>query len=119
MAMSKLGGSPFVQPHQLDKYTRAGQQSRAPQRQQPQQPGTEPVERPQDQALISDKAKKLIELRATVEAGREAIAQAPDLRTDKVATVQDRLARGFYHSLEVHREVAGRVGAVIDKIDSL
>jgi hypothetical protein len=119
MAMIKLSGSQFVQPHHLDKYTRADKQSHVPNRQQPAPAESGSTERAQDQAMISDKAKKFIELRATLQAGREALTQVPELRSDRVASAKERLARGFYNSLDVHRHVAGRVGAVIDKIDSL
>lgn len=119
MAMNKIDGSQFVQPHQLDKYTRADAHSTAATRHQAAAPSTEQGNRTQDQAVISDNARKLMELRETMHVGHEALSASPEVRADRLAKVRERLATGFYNSLDVHQEVAGRVGAIIDKIDSI
>ena len=119
MAMNKIDGSQFVQPHQLDKYTRADAHSTAATRQRETAPTTGQEGRAQDQAVISDNARKLMELRETMHVGHEALATSPEVRADRLAKVRQRLATGFYNSLDVHQAVAGRVGAVIDKIDSI
>ena len=119
MAMNKIDGSQFVQPHQLDKYTRADAHSTAATQHQAAPPSTKLGNCPQDQAVISDNARKLMELRETMHVGHEALAASPEVRADRLTKVRERLATGFYNSLDVHQEVAGRVGAIIDKIDSI
>lgn len=119
MAMNKIDGSQFVQPHQLDKYTRADAHNKAATEQREAASSTGPTDRPQDQAVISDNARKLMELRETMHAGHKALSVSPEVRAERLATVRQRLATGFYNSLDVHHTVAGRVGAIIDKIDSI
>ena len=119
MAMNKIDGSQFVQPHQLDKYTRADAHNNAATRHHEAAPSTGRADRTQDQAVISDNARKLMELRETMHAGHKALAASPEVRAERLATVRERLATGFYNSLDVHQAVAGRVGAIIDKIDSI
>ncbi len=72
-----------------------------------------------DRAEISETAHRLVELRHTLEVGRAAAAAEPDVRQEKVAEVRDRLAQGFYNSVEVRAKVAGGVDKVIRGMDQL
>lgn len=119
MAMNKIDGFPFAQPHQLDKYTRADARSTAATRAQGTPPSTAAAEPTQDHLTISDKALKLMELRDILQAGREALATMSDLPSDRMDRIRERLATGYYNSLDVQQAVAGRVGAVIDTIETL
>jgi len=52
MVMNKIDGSQFVQPHQLDKYTRADAHSTAATQHQAAPPSTKLGDCVQDQAVI-------------------------------------------------------------------
>jgi hypothetical protein len=43
----------------------------------------------------------------------------PDVRPEKVAAARERLATGFYHSVEVRQAVAERVAGVVNSLDNL
>jgi hypothetical protein len=75
-----------------------------------------PVE---DRAEISDQARRLEDLRRTMAAGREALSREPDVRQERLAEVRQRLAGGHYDSDEVRRSLAGRLGAVLRRLETL
>ena len=74
---------------------------------------------PADRAEISEKAREMMKLRETVDLGRHALEQTPEVRQDRVAEVKSRLNRGYYQSVNVHGEVADRLEDVLSKIDDL
>jgi hypothetical protein len=118
MAMDKINGSPVLRQGLLDRF-RGSERGGA-------QPGTpdaagQPAATPKaaDKADISDAARRLVDLRAAVDAGRAALAEVPDVRPEKVAAARERLATGFYHSTEVRQAVAGRIGDVIANLENL
>jgi hypothetical protein len=119
MAMNKVDGTPFVQPHQLDKYTRADAHSTAASRNPVVTPDTAATERTLDQAIISDKALRFMELHNIMQAGREALEATPELRAERLEQVRARLASGYYNSRDVYRAVAERLGAVIDEVEAV
>jgi hypothetical protein len=75
--------------------------------------------KPGDVAEISTRAHRLVDLHATVKAGRAALLAAPDVREERLAEVRERLATGFYNSSEVHAKVAARVARVLDGLEKL
>ncbi len=74
---------------------------------------------PTDRAEISETAHKLVELRRALDGGRAAAAEEPDMRDDKLAKVRERLAQGYYNSVEVRDKVAGGVDQVIQGMEKL
>lgn len=118
MAMDKINGSPLLRQGLLDRF-------RGAERQGTQAGGPDPSaqgangSKPADTANISDAARRLVDLKAAVDAGRAALSQLPDVRPEKVTAARERLATGFYHSVEVREAVAERVGGVINSLDNL
>lgn len=118
MAMDKINGSPIPRQDLLDRFRgierggtgngsgsgAAGDVANAP---------------TVDKADISDAARRLVDLRQAVDVGRNALAALPDVRPEKVSAARERLATGFYHSVEVRQAVAKRVAGVMDGLDSL
>lgn len=72
-----------------------------------------------DKAEISDGARRLVDLRRAVDAGRAALSTLPDVRPEKVAAARERLASGFYQSAAVRETVADRVAGVVEGLDAL
>jgi anti-sigma28 factor (negative regulator of flagellin synthesis) len=62
-----------------------------------------------DKAEISTEAHELADLRQMVDAGRGAIGEMPEVRTELVAQARQRIDDGFYRSAEVQEKVAGRL----------
>lgn len=118
MAMDKINGSPQLRQSLLDRFRGADRGGAQPgSGEAPGLPAAAPA--PADKAEISDAARRLVDLRAAVDAGRAALAQLPDVRPEKVAAARERLATGFYHSAEVRQTVAGRLGGVLESLDKL
>jgi len=118
MAMDKINGSPLLRQGILDRFrgtergsTGSGTSGGAAAE------GTAGVAR--DQATISEAARQLVDLKQAVDVGRNALAALPDVRPEKVAAARERLATGFYHSVEVRQAVAERVAGVINSLDNL
>lgn len=118
MAMDKINGSPLLRQGILDRFRGAergaGQTGTGPGSVADPTLGTTA-----DKADISDAARRLIDLRQAVDVGRRALADLPDVRPEKVAAARERLATGFYNSVEVRDAVAERVAGVVAGIDSL
>lgn len=118
MAMDKINGSPLLRQGLLDRFRGAGRGGSQPGSPETPAQGANTATTA-DKASISDAAHRLVDLKAAVDAGRAALAQAPDVRPEKVAVARERLATGFYHSVEVRQAVAERVGGVINSLDNL
>lgn len=116
MAMDKIKGSPLLQQGLLDRFR--GTERGAAQPGTPEATG-QPARKSADKADISDAARRLVDLKAAVDAGRAALAQVPDVRPEKVAAARERLATGFYQSAEVRQTVAERVSGVFEGLDRL
>ena len=117
MALDKINGSPLLRQGLLDRFRgaeRGGSQAGGP---DATATGPNPAATA-DKAEISEAARKLVDLRQAVDAGRAALAQLPDVRPEKVAAARERLATGFYNSVEVRQSVADRVSGVISSLDS-
>lgn len=119
MTMPKIDTTSFVPPRQAAAYAKGragnGQPSTAA------SDGTQPsLPVPTgDRAEISANARDLVDLRASVDAGRTAIAQEPDVRAERVAAAKERLAAGHYHTAEVRQKTAARLQGVIEGLDRL
>jgi len=74
---------------------------------------------PADRVEITETAHQPVALRQTLETGRAATAKEPDMREDKLAKVRERLAQGYYNSVEVRDKVAGGVDQVIETMKKL
>jgi len=72
-----------------------------------------------DRAEISDTARRLMELRKTVDEGLEAMSDHPEVREAKIAEARQRLTQGYYHSLQVTEEIARKLDRTFDAIDEL
>lgn len=118
MAMDKINGSPLLRQGLLDRFRGAERGGSQPGSTETPAQGANTAATA-DKASISDAARRLVDLKAAVDAGRAALAQVPDVRPEKVAAARERLATGFYHSVEVRQAVAERVGGVISSLDNL
>jgi hypothetical protein len=120
MGTQKVGGFQNIGQRILDRFRTA------PSDQEPRT-GRAPADRPDsggpartgDRVEISGKAREMMKLRDTVNAGREALERSPEVRQERLAEVKSRLGRGYYESPVVHERVATRVGRVLDRIDEL
>lgn len=72
---------------------------------------------PGDRAEISTQARQLLDLRQSVDVGRDALQEIPDPRPDRVTEAKQRLVRGYYHSAAVREQVAGRLGSLFREHD--
>lgn len=118
MAMDRVNGSPLVRPNILDQFqtTKKGEdksEGTAPAAGTATTQGKPTV----DKAEISAAARELVDLRRAVETGRAALAELPEVRTERVAEVQQRLERGYYQSIEVRDKVAGRLMGVVQAME--
>jgi hypothetical protein len=118
MAMDKINGSPLLRQSILDRFRGTERGNSVP--------GTisgataeETAGATRDKAEISDAAHRLVDLKQAVDVGRKAMATLPDLRPEMVANARERLATGFYQSVEVRQAVAERVAGVINSLDNL
>ena len=119
MAMDKINSSPLTQPNLLDRFKVGGKGKEGSE----QAPGVHTRAQdgppPADTAEISDTAHQLMDLRATVDIGRLAIQNEPDVRAEQVAMAKKRLEQGYYNSQKVQDEVAGILSNVFTKMDEL
>jgi flagellar biosynthesis anti-sigma factor FlgM len=121
MAMNNIGRPSFVQPGALEQFRKqeatptrdqaSGADSKGSQIGQGQQA--------QDRAEISSHARRLEDLRRTMDQGRQALAEVPDVRQERVEEVRNRLASGHYQKAEVRQDTAQRLGAVLRRLDAL
>jgi hypothetical protein len=117
MGMDKINGSPLQSRSLMDRLRGTARDEAKPTGTTPH--GDLPAAATADKADISDAARRLVDLKNVVDAGRDAIAQLPDVRPEKVTAARERLASGFYNALEVRQVVAGRLGGVFDGIEKL
>ena len=121
MEMNKINGLPLTNPNLVDKFQGS---NRSDAKQDPgvgqsgQADGAQPGQ-VTDRAEISETAKKMVELRRTLDAGRAAVEALPETRDQKMTEVRARLERGDYDSSEVRSQVASRLENVIKGMDSL
>ena len=62
-----------------------------------------------DSSEISSKAQTLSETKSQVESIASQIAGSPDVRTDKIAEVQQKINSGYYNSPEFIDKLAGKL----------
>jgi len=72
-----------------------------------------------DRVTLSDQARRLERLQADLDAARRVYETLPDSRPERVDAARARLESGALGSDDVRNEVAGRVGAVIRKLEDL
>lgn len=116
MSMNRIDGSqlqPLPQPDSSQGTQRSDQAGQNP-GVAPEQTAPEKEARAGDTLEISDKARQLMELRQIYDAGLEAVAREPEMRSDKVEQAKQRLESGFYHSVEVRQKIADGVLGTIE-----
>jgi hypothetical protein len=118
MAMDKINGSPLLRQGILDRF-RGAERGGGASGTGAGAAGEATVAATADKADISEAARRLVDLRQAVETGRNALAALPDVRPEKVAAARERLATGFYQSVEVRQAVAERVAGVVSSLDNL
>ena len=118
MAMDKINGSPLLRQSAVDLF-RSTERGGSGAESSAGVAGSAASGANADKADISAAARRLVDLKQAVDAGRQALAAIPDVRPDKVAAARERLATGFYHSVEVRQAVAERVAGVISNLDNL
>ncbi len=127
MAMDRVEGAGTQQPRPLDGFARSGELSRSEDSARANRNDT--AERPaaspekgleiRDRAEISDGARKIAELKSTLEESRMAYDEAPEIRRNRVDEAKSRLASGYYDSVQVKDTLAARLGAVVRRMDDL
>ena len=73
----------------------------------------------QDRAEISETARRLMEIRQTGDWGRDAMEALPDVRDNKLAEARERLAKGYYNSVEVTNDMAAKLKKTFSAMDEL
>lgn len=120
MAMNPINNSPHLRQGVIDAFQGTQRRDEAGSRAEgagaPRGAGTESLA---DRAEISATAHRLVDLRRTLDVGRAAAAQEPDVRQERVDQARERLASGYYNSVEVLAKVAGGVDKVIRGIEEL
>lgn len=119
MAMDRINGSPLTNPSILDRFQVNGKDKEDEKKTQESNSGIHHSPAPADTAEISDTAHQLMDLRATVDIGRLAIQNEPDVRQDRVAEAKIRLEQGYYNSPVVQDKVAGILNDVLTKMDKI
>lgn len=119
MAMNPINNSPHLRQGVIDAFQGAQRRDEAGSRAENGAPRAAGTESLADKAEISATAHRLVDLRRTLDVGRAAAAQEPDVRQERVDEVRERLAQGYYNSVEVLAKVAGGVDQVIRGMDEL
>ena len=119
MAMNPLSNSPHLRQGMIDAFQGAQRREETDRTREGAAPPAAAPEKAADRAEISDTARRLVELRRTLEEGRAAAAAEPDVRAERVAQARERLAEGFYEAVEVRAKVAGGVDRVIRGMEEL
>lgn len=122
MAMDRINSPNLVRQGLVDKY-KGAQKAKDADRDASgagaaEQGAARPAQ-PADSVQISDAARKLVDLREAVDAGRAALGELPEVRDDKIAAARKRLEQGFYNSPEVTQEVAARLSKVMNDMEEL
>jgi flagellar biosynthesis anti-sigma factor FlgM len=68
-----------------------------------------------DQAAISQDAKFLSETQSAVETTKLHVANAPDVRVERVEEVKQRIKEGYYNTPEFADKLAGKLIANVGK----
>ena len=118
MAMDRINGSPLIRQSQIDRF-QGSERPRADQIGAETGGAAAAGGAEVDRVEISDTARKLVDLRQAVMAGRSALGSLPDVREDRVAEVRERLSVGYYQSAEVVNKVAEKVAGVFGAMDEL
>lgn len=118
MAMDKINGSPLLRQGLLDRF-RGTERGGSAQGLGGGTVADGPAGAATDKAEISEAAHRLVDLKQAVDVGRRAVAALPDVRAERVSAARERLATGFYHSVEVRQSVADRVAGVINSLDNM
>ncbi len=119
MSMDKINGSPLMRPGLLDRFKVDKKEQDGEEASSVSTSGESPATKTSDRAEISDTAHQLMDLRAAVDVGREALEAIPDVRSERVALAKERLEKGYYNSQVVQEKVAGSLASVLGKIDEL
>jgi len=117
--MDKINGSPLMRPGLLDRFKVANKEKDGSEATSAVNSNDRPTTKPADKAEISDTAHKLMDLRAAVDVGREAIDGLPDIREDRIVEAKKRLEQGYYNSQVVQDRLAGNLAKILGKIDEL
>lgn len=117
MAMDKINGSPMPRSGMLDRLKVGNQGSGGESKTQSASKSDSPTGLPGDRAEISDTAHQLMDLRATMEVGRAALASTPDVREERVAEAKKRLEQGFYNSTVVQDKVAAALQKIFSGLE--
>lgn len=120
MAMNRIGRPPIAQPNVLERFRNSGgkREVESGHDNQPATPGNL-AGYVGDRVEISDRARKLADMKQALVAGRRALAEVPDVRQDRIAQARTRLHTGYYHSEDVRKETAARLGSVLRKLEEL
>ncbi len=97
-------------PLAADRYQKAGALPAAPPAAGAKDLGAQAATLPLgDQAQISSQAHRMAALRETLDVARAAVAEADEVRADRVELAKQRVASGYYESPLVRDQVAARL----------
>lgn len=107
MSMNRIGGQQPLPSRTLDPSAQSTLRQGAMNRSEPYGSDVAPQRAPatEDRAEISEKARQLMEMRQTYDAGLAAIEREPEMREEKLAQVRARLAEGYYESPQVREKI--------------
>jgi hypothetical protein len=83
------------------------------------EPGRPAVESASDSLVLSPAARREAQIQSDLAAARQALAALPEVREERVAQARARLSEGVYDTVEVRNAVAGRLGAVLRRLENL
>ena len=122
MSTEKIHGPSLQQQQGLQQFQRIRQEP-ARTAEEASAPATDakPAERAErgEKVEISEQARRLQDLRAAVDAGREALAAQPDVRADAVAAARRHLAAGALNTAEARDATAARLEEVLVRLHRL
>ena len=121
MANPKINGLILPRQRLADVYRQATRTG-GPQDQRAANKTGESVENasfPTEKAEISAAAYRMMSLRRDVIAGRQALADEPDTRMDRVAEVKARLNQGYYRSQYVESTMAERLVQLMKDLEDI
>jgi len=64
---------------------------------------------PSDHSHISDKAQRLSDTKASIDTISASVAMQPDVRSDKISEVQEKIRNGYYDSPEFIDKLADKL----------
>ena len=120
MSTEKIQGSSLQQQQALQRFQRVRREAEQSPRSEvePETASARGAEAG-EKLEISDRARRIQDLRAAVEAGRTALAEAPELREEAVSRARRHLDAGALSTAEARDVTAARLQGVMERLHRL